>query len=77
MANQTNAAEPLTVPSEELEAAVDAVVTLCEGDQRAALRALVAANEYLNTEVERLQEMISKGYVRSRVGAAKAAGEPR
>jgi hypothetical protein len=68
MTNRTNAAAPLTVPSEELEAAVDAVVTLCEGDQRAALRALVAANDYLNTEVERLQELISKGYARSRLG---------
>jgi hypothetical protein len=70
---RTNAAAPLTVPSEELEAAVDAVVALCEGDQRAALRALVAANDYLNAEVERLQELISKGYARGqrlgRVGA--------
>jgi replication-associated recombination protein RarA len=66
MANRTNAAVPLTVPSGELEAAVDAVVELCEGDQRAALRALAAANDYLNAEVERLQEMISRGYARSR-----------
>jgi hypothetical protein len=68
MTNRPNAAAPLTVPSEELEAAVDAVVTLCEGDQRAALRALVAANNYLHAEVERLQELISKGYARSRLG---------
>ena len=36
-------AEPLKVPNTELEAAVDTVVGLCDGDQRAALRALVAA----------------------------------
>ena len=58
--------EPLKVPSTELEAAVDTVVALCDGDQRAALRALVAANDYLNSEVERLQALISNGYARGR-----------
>jgi hypothetical protein len=60
------APKPLTVPSAELEAAVDAVVALCDGDQRAALRALVAANDYLNAEVERLEALISNGYARGR-----------
>jgi hypothetical protein len=60
----TTATAPLTVPSEELEAAVDEVIALCDGDQRAALRALVAANDYLHAEVERLQAMISNGYAR-------------
>ena len=60
----TESAKPLTVPSAELEAAVDAVVALCDGDPRAALRALVAANEYLNAEVERLEALISNGYAR-------------
>jgi replication-associated recombination protein RarA len=71
MTNRTHPAVSLTVPSEELEAAVDAVVALCEGDQRAALRALVAANDYLNADVERLQELISKGYARSRISPVK------
>ena len=62
----TESAKPLTVPSAELEAAVDAVVALCDGDQRAALRALVAANDYLNAEVERLETLISNGYARGR-----------
>ena len=64
MTNRADAAEPLTVPSAELETAVDTVVALCDGDQRAALRALVAANDFLNREVERLQAMISAGYAR-------------
>ncbi len=62
----TAATKAITVPSAELEQAVDAVVTLCDGDPRAALRALVAANDYLNSEVERLQAMISNGYARGR-----------
>jgi replication-associated recombination protein RarA len=61
MMNRANTTTPLTVPSEELETAVDTIVALCEGDQRAALRALAATTDYLNAEVERLQEMISTG----------------
>ncbi len=67
MTNRAKAAVPLTVPSAELEAAVDAVVALCDGDQRAALRALVAANDFLNGEIERLEGMISNGYARGAV----------
>ena len=48
----------------DLEASIDAVAALCDSDQRAALRALVAANDYLNAEVERLEAMISRGYPR-------------
>jgi hypothetical protein len=69
----TELAKPLTVPSAELEAAVDAVVTLCDGDQRAALRALVAANDYLNAEVERLETLISNGYARGRTRKRRTA----
>lgn len=54
----------IEVPSAELDSSVDAVIAMCDGDQRAALRALVAANEYLNNEVERLEAMISNGYAR-------------
>ncbi len=52
----------ITGPSAELEQAVEAVVALCDCDPRAATRALIAANDYLNSEVERLQTMISNGY---------------
>ena len=65
MTNRANAAQRLTVPSAELEAAVDEVVALYDGDQRAALRALVAAHHHLNAEVERLQALISNGYART------------
>jgi hypothetical protein len=69
MPRSTESVTPLTVPSEELEAAVDGVIALCDGDQRAALRALVAGNNYLHAEVERLQAMISNGYARGRAAA--------
>jgi len=67
-----DSAKALTVPSADLEAAVDAVVALCEGDTRAALRALVAANDYLSKEVERFEALISNGYARGRTPKRRA-----
>ncbi|MDF2994691.1 MAG: hypothetical protein K0R27_328 [Xanthobacteraceae bacterium] len=52
---------------------VDAVIELCEGDARAAVRVLILANaaleeEYaaLEAEVEGLAHEVSRGYVRAR-----------
>ena len=44
-----------TTSDPELEASDDDDIALCGGDQRAAPRALVTANHYLNAEVERLR----------------------
>lgn len=49
------------------EASVDAVLAMCDGDSRAALRTLIIANDYLHTEVERLEALISNGYARGAV----------
>jgi hypothetical protein len=48
----------------DLEADVDAVIAACGGSQRAAIRALLIAHEYLNAEVERPRASRSLGYVR-------------
>jgi len=58
------ASEP--TDASDLEADVDAVVEACGGSQRAAMRALLIANEYLSAEVERLRASRSLGYVRGR-----------
>jgi hypothetical protein len=50
-----------------LEAEVDEAIALCGGDMRAALRATLIANAYLESEVERLTEAISTGFARGRV----------
>jgi hypothetical protein len=52
--------------SEELEQAVDAILDEFE-EPRAAIRALLLANSYLEAEVERLAEAVSRGFARGRV----------
>ena len=50
-----------------LEAEVEEAIALCGGDVRAALRATLIANAYLDTEIERLIDAISAGFVRGRM----------
>ena len=50
-----------------LEAEVDEAIAICGGDIRAALRATLVANAYLEAEVERLTEAISTGFARGRI----------
>ena len=44
-----------------VEAEVDEAIATCGGDVRAALRATLIANTYLEAEIERLTEAISTG----------------
>jgi hypothetical protein len=50
-----------------LEEAVDGAIAACDGDMRATVRALLLANSYLEAEVERLSEAVSRGYARGRL----------
>ena len=50
-----------------LEAAVDEAIAICGGDVRAALRATLIANAYLESELERLTEAISTGFARGQM----------
>jgi hypothetical protein len=52
------------------EAEVDEAIAACGGDVRAALRATLIANAYLETEIERLSEAISTGFARGRMRKA-------
>jgi hypothetical protein len=49
-----------------LEAAVDEAIASCDGDLRAAIRALIAANNYLENEVAELMKAVSHAYLRGR-----------
>ena len=50
-----------------LETEVDEAIATCGGDVRAALRATLIANAYLEAELERLTEAISTGFARGRM----------
>ena len=49
------------------EAEVEEAIATCGGDVRAALRATLIANAYLEVEIERLTEAISTGFARGRM----------
>jgi hypothetical protein len=49
-----------------LEAAVDQVIAVCDGDMRAAVRALVVANNHLESEIAELRKAVSHAYTRGR-----------
>ena len=52
--------------ADQLEGAVDEAIAACGGDARAALKALIVANEYLESEVCELMQAVSRAYVRGR-----------
>ena len=54
------------VEDDELAAAVDQAIAACDGDMRSAVRALIVANNYLESEVGELMKAISRAYSRGR-----------
>jgi hypothetical protein len=60
---------PLSQPNERndgLEAAVDQAIAICDGDIRATVRALIVANNLLESEIAELKKAVSHAYVRGR-----------
>lgn len=51
---------------DELEVAVNQAIAACGGDARAAIRALILANDFLENEVSELMKAVSHAYVRGR-----------
>jgi hypothetical protein len=49
-----------------LEAAADQAIAACGGDMREAIKALIVANDFLETEVTELMRAVSQAYVRGR-----------
>ena len=59
--------EPNSQPdADRLEAAVDQAIAACGGEVRDALKALIVANEYLESEVCELMRAVSHAYARGR-----------
>jgi hypothetical protein len=51
---------------DRLEVAADEAIAACGGDTRNALKALIVANEYLESEVCELMQAVSHAYARGR-----------
>jgi hypothetical protein len=58
-----------TEDDDGLEAAIDQAIAACGGDMRSTIRALIVANEYLETEVSELMKAVSRAYGRGRFQA--------
>ena len=52
--------------AEQLNAAADQAIAACGGDARAAVKALIVANEFLESEVSELMKAVSQAYARGR-----------
>ena len=62
----SSGSQPNPQDADELEAAVDQAIAACDGDMRSTIRALIVANEYLESEVSELMKAVSRAYVRGR-----------
>jgi hypothetical protein len=61
-----SSSQPNLNDADELEIAIDQAIATCDGDMRAAIRALILANEFLENEVGELMKAVSHAYVRGR-----------
>jgi hypothetical protein len=52
--------------ADRLEVAADEAIAACGGDVRGAIKALIVANEYLESEVCELMQAVSHAYARGR-----------
>jgi hypothetical protein len=62
----SSGSQPKTQDADELEAAVDQPITACGGDLLSTIRALIVANDYLETEVGELMKAASHASTRGR-----------
>ena len=65
----SSSSQPTSEENDDLESAVDQAISACGGDTRATIRALIVANEYLETEVGELMKAVSHAYARGRFNA--------
>jgi hypothetical protein len=62
----SSSSKPDAGDDDGLEAAVDQAILACGGDLRSTIRALIMANDYLETEVGELMKAVSHAYARGR-----------
>ena len=54
------------IAEDDLDLAVDQAIAACDGDLRATIRALIVANNFLESEVGELMKAVSHAYARGR-----------
>ena len=63
--------QPLPNPeqsdTDQLETAAHQAIATCGGDAREAVKALIVANHFLETELEKLRAAVSTGYARGKL----------
>ncbi|MBV8922529.1 hypothetical protein [Bradyrhizobium sp.] len=62
----STSSQPNPEGTDELDLAIDQAIAACGGDLRAAIRALILANDFLENEVSELMKAVSHAYVRGR-----------
>ena len=62
--------EAAAPPTFDLDAAADQAIAAC-GDAREAVKALLVANDFLETQLDELRAKISTGYARGRLRPAR------
>jgi hypothetical protein len=62
----SSSSQPDAEPNGELEMAVEQAISACGGDMCATIRALIVANEFLESEVSELMKAVSHAYARGR-----------
>ena len=67
--------EPAHNVPDGLESDVDAAIALCDGDMRAALRAVLVYNHFLEHELEAARALVSFGYACGKISPARAASK--
>jgi hypothetical protein len=65
----SSSSQPKFEEDDGLETAVDQAISACGGDMRGTIRALIVANEYLESEAAELMKAVSRAYARGRFGS--------
>jgi hypothetical protein len=65
-------ATPSLSDNSHYEQACDQAIAMCDGNLRSTIKALIMANEYLETELEELQAAIAAGCVPARTSHAES-----
>jgi hypothetical protein len=72
MSAKREAAAPRHV---DLDETADQAVAACGGDAREAVKALLAANDFLETQLDELRSKVSAGYARGRLRSGRGREE--